>query len=220
MHATSLMAARLVPCIEAREQASSQPLPQVVPPAAKACRPRPIWIAHSSAAMAEKVAERLRGLDCDVHFWSIDSPQSGSQADQVVANPAGFHFLAGAHDHRLLKPDGGTLWRGGLAPGVLRRVKSHIEESLAERIDLDDLARIAGLSRCHFSRAFKESVGVPPHRYIVSRRIVVAAGLIQLTNRPLADIALSVGFADQSHFTRSFVRALGETPRSYRYRHR
>ena len=110
--------------------------------------------------------------------------------------------------------------RGGLPPGALRRVREYMEERLAEKIELSDLAKIAGLSGCHFSRAFKQSVGTPPHRYLVMRRIAAAAELIRTTNRSMTDIALEVGFSDQSHFTRSFSAVTGETPCALRRRHR
>ena len=112
------------------------------------------------------------------------------------------------------------LARGGLAPGAQRRVLAHIEAHLAEKIELRDLAVLAGLSECHFSRAFKQSLAVPPHRYLMRRRVTAAAALIEQTDRPLSDISLEVGFADQSHFTRVFVELTGETPRAYRRRHR
>jgi AraC-like DNA-binding protein len=110
--------------------------------------------------------------------------------------------------------------RGGLAPGARRRVLAHIEAHFAEKIELCDLAALAGLSECHFSRAFKQSLGVPPHRYLMRRRVAAAAALIEQTDRPLSDISLEVGFADQSHFTRVFVELTDETPRAYRRRHR
>lgn len=110
--------------------------------------------------------------------------------------------------------------RGGLAPGALRRVREHIHQRLAERIELSELAEIAGLSDCHFARAFKQSIGVPPHRYLLQRRIEVAALLIESTDRPLSAIALDVGFSDQSHFTRMFSRLTKQTPREFRHQHR
>lgn len=110
--------------------------------------------------------------------------------------------------------------RGGLAPGAQRRVLAHIEAHLAEKIELRDLAALAGLSECHFSRAFKQSLAAPPHRYLMRRRVTAAAALIEQTDRPLSDISLEVGFADQSHFTRVFIELTGETPRTYRRRHR
>jgi AraC-like DNA-binding protein len=110
--------------------------------------------------------------------------------------------------------------RGGLAPGVKRRVFEHIDRDLARPIVLGELAVIAGLSSYHFARAFKQSVGLPPYRYVVRRRIAAAAELVKNTKNPLSAIAIDVGFSDQSHFTRLFVRHMGETPSAFRRRHR
>ena len=106
----------------------------------------------------------------------------------------------------------------GLAPGVLRRVRGYIEQHLVSGADLDSLAQIAGMSSCHFSRAFKQSTGMPPHRYLITRRISAAIALIRDTDLPLSDISLEAGFADQSHFTRTFVQLTGETPGEFRHR--
>src|SRR5262249_20113051 len=110
--------------------------------------------------------------------------------------------------------------RGGLAPGALRRVRELIERQIATKITLQELADVAGLSSGHFSRAFRQSVGMPPHRYVQHQRIQLAAELIRDTCRSLCDIAVSVGFSDQSHFTREFARVWGETPAAFRRRHR
>jgi AraC-like DNA-binding protein len=110
--------------------------------------------------------------------------------------------------------------RGGLPPGALRRVRDHVEAHLSEKIELRDLAAIAGLSACHFSRAFKQSMGKPPHRYLMTRRIAAAAELIEKTDQTMTEISLEVGFSDQSHFTRVFLGMTGETPRAFRRRHR
>jgi AraC-like DNA-binding protein len=108
--------------------------------------------------------------------------------------------------------------RGGLAPGVLRRVRSHIEDHLATGADLLSLAQLAGVSCCHFSRAFKRSMGMPAHHYLITRRISAAIALIRDTDRALSDISLEVGFADQSHFSRTFVQLTGLTPGDFRHR--
>ena len=107
-----------------------------------------------------------------------------------------------------------------MAFGRLRRIREHIERELAHKISLGELANIAGLSPGHFSRAFKQSVGMPPHRYVLRRRIATAADAIRNTDRSLAEVALSVGFSDQSHFTRVFARELGETPSAFRRKYR
>jgi AraC-like DNA-binding protein len=110
--------------------------------------------------------------------------------------------------------------RGGIAPSALRRVREHIELNLGEHLDIDHLAMLTGLSACHFSRAFRQSMGVPPHRYLISRRVAAAATLVESTDRPLSEIALEVGFSDQSHFTRVFSAQIGESPRRFRHQHR
>jgi AraC-like DNA-binding protein len=110
--------------------------------------------------------------------------------------------------------------RGGLASGALRRVKQHIDQHLSEAIKLNELAQIAELSACHFARAFKESVGIAPHRFMTVRRIAAACRLLAEGDAALIQIALEVGFCDQSHFTRCFARFVGVTPSAYRRRYR
>lgn len=110
--------------------------------------------------------------------------------------------------------------RGGLSTRALRRVCEAIERRLADKLMLTDLAAVAGVSRAHFARAFKESVGQSPHRYVMMRRVSVAMGLIKDTERSLTEIAVSMGFFDQSHFARMFAHIVGESPSAYRRRHR
>ncbi len=166
-------------------------------------RPRVVWVAPSSAPDPEP---------CPGSF-TIDARLSVEcDADDVCDVVRS--VTAGAVPRRRESVT------GGLAPGAMRRVLEHIKQNLSGRIELSGLARIAGLSQCHFARAFKQSVGAPPHRYVMSQRIEVAAGIIARTDAALSDVALEVGFCDQSHFTRLFSRALGESPRAYRRRHR
>jgi AraC-like DNA-binding protein len=110
--------------------------------------------------------------------------------------------------------------RGGLAPGALRRVREHVDKHLTQRLRTEDLATVAGLSQGHFNRAFKQSMGQPPHQYVLQRRVAVASELLEKTDRALAEIALDVGFADQSHFSRTYASVTGETPSACRRRNR
>ena len=105
---------------------------------------------------------------------------------------------------------------GGLTPRALRRIRDYVEEHLAENIELETLADIARLSKWHFARAFKQSVGTPPHFYLIQRRLEKAQELLAETNLSLAQIALKSGFSDQSHFSRRFRILLGVTPTSFR----
>jgi AraC-like DNA-binding protein len=106
--------------------------------------------------------------------------------------------------------------RGGLAPRALRRVRDYIDEHVTENIRLETLAQVAGLSRCHFARAFKQSVGIAPHAYLMQRRLARAERLLVESDFPLCQIALDSGFGDQSTFSRYFRRNFGVTPRSFR----
>ena len=102
--------------------------------------------------------------------------------------------------------------RGGLSRPALRRVLEFIDSNLDRSLALKDLAGISGLSVDHFARAFRESTGAPPHRYLVGRRLNHARELLERTDRPIADIAQTLGFTDQSHLTNLFRRHFGSTP--------
>ena len=107
--------------------------------------------------------------------------------------------------------------RGGLPPRVLQRVRDYAETHLEDSISLQDLASTAGLSTSHFIRAFKQSAGMTPHRYLLQRRVRRALGLLAETTLALSQIAMASGFADQSHFCRQFRKLVGATPRRYRW---
>jgi AraC-like DNA-binding protein len=104
----------------------------------------------------------------------------------------------------------------GLSRERLKRVSDFVEEHLDQRLSLTDLAEISCLSPFHFSRSFKQAVGIGPHRYITQRRLERAKTLMRRTNLPLALIAQEAGFADQSHLTSVFRREIGVTPGHYR----
>jgi AraC family transcriptional regulator len=103
----------------------------------------------------------------------------------------------------------------GLAPRTLAVVIAYIEEHAHETIALDTLARIANVSRFHFARMFKLSTGVSPMMCVEQNRIRKAQALIKEEQLSLAAIAVEVGFADQSHFTRRFRLHVGCTPSDY-----
>ena len=104
----------------------------------------------------------------------------------------------------------------GLSRERLKRVLDYVEAHLDDRLTLTDLAGIACLSPYHFSRSFKQAVGVGPQRYVMRRRLERAKTLMRTTNRPLATIAQDAGFVDQSHLTSMFRRETGVTPGRYR----
>jgi AraC family transcriptional regulator len=104
----------------------------------------------------------------------------------------------------------------GLSRERLRRVCDYIEEHLDDRLTLTEIAGVACLSPYHFSRSFKQAVGVPPRRYIIQRRVERAKTLLRRTNRPVSWVAQEAGFADQSHLTAEFRRQIGVTPGRFR----
>jgi transcriptional regulator of acetoin/glycerol metabolism len=105
---------------------------------------------------------------------------------------------------------------GGLAAGVLRRVREYVQLHMDESIDLSTLAAVAGLSMHHFAREFKQSAGVTPHHYLIQKRIERAQQKLAQTDLSLAEIAYAVGFSDQGHLARHFRGLLGTTPREFR----
>jgi AraC family transcriptional regulator len=106
--------------------------------------------------------------------------------------------------------------RGGLAPWQERRAKELMSAALNEEIPLGRLAAECGLSVQHFARAFRQSTGTPPHRWLLKQRVDRAKTLLTDRGVSLADIAVSCGFADQSHFTRIFTAMVGVSPGAWR----
>jgi transcriptional regulator GlxA family with amidase domain len=101
----------------------------------------------------------------------------------------------------------------------LLRAKDLADARYAEPLDVDDLARAAGLSRAHFSREFRRAFGESPHAYLLTRRLERAAALLRMTDRSVVDICLSVGLRSIGSFTTSFARMFGVPPTVYRSRY-
>ena len=101
---------------------------------------------------------------------------------------------------------------------TLRRVTDYIEDNLTKDLTLAEIAGVAHMSPHYFSRAFRKSTGIPPHRYVVDRRIEKAKTLLSNNQLPLVEVGLSVGFQNQSHFTTLFHKRTGVTPKVYRTR--
>jgi AraC-like DNA-binding protein len=98
----------------------------------------------------------------------------------------------------------------------LLRARDLADSRYAEPLTVDDLARAAGLSRAHVSRAFRRAFGESPHGYLLTRRLERAAALLRTTDRPIADICFSVGLRSLGSFTTSFTRTFGMSPAAYR----
>jgi len=109
---------------------------------------------------------------------------------------------------------------GALAAWRARKVVQFIDSNLQQPIRVEDLARLAALSACQFSRSFHVRFGVTVCRYLALRRMELAKSQLLNTDRPLVEIALLCGMSDQSHFAKTFRRVVGTTPRQWRNTHR
>jgi transcriptional regulator GlxA family with amidase domain len=97
-----------------------------------------------------------------------------------------------------------------------RRVLEYIEQHLSGKLTNEDIAAAIGLSKSHFSRAFKSTLGASPMAYVAARRVERAKRMMVVSAESLAEVALDCGFADQSHLNRQFRRAMGVTPGQWR----
>ena len=105
-----------------------------------------------------------------------------------------------------------------LPRGRLRAVVEYIEEHLDASPTLAEMAAVVGLNPYHFARQFKAATGLPPHQYVIARRVERAKQILQAAAEelPLAEVALEAGFSDQSQFCRHFKRLVGVTPGQFR----
>lgn len=121
---------------------------------------------------------------------------------------------------RELAPNATTAFktvRYGLSETRRKRVLSYIDDNISRQITLSELAAVANLSLYHFTRKFKNRMGMTPLRYLSNRRVDVAQRLLRSTNASLVEISLACGFASQSHFNTVFKKVTGTTPASYRF---
>jgi AraC family transcriptional regulator len=159
-------------------------------------------LAFEDAALAEsalKVARLIESTSCDIAAY--------------------FEALCAVLAHELLQLNAGSdeaPAKGGLAPWQRRAAASYIEEHLAEQIPLSTLAGLVRLSPHYFCRAFKQSFGMPPHRYHTRVRIEQAKALLARPSSSVTEIGLSMGFQETSSFTAAFHKTTGLTPTAYR----
>jgi transcriptional regulator GlxA family with amidase domain len=107
--------------------------------------------------------------------------------------------------------------RGGLPPRAFRRVREYVLAHLGEDISNRVLAQLAGFSAFYFARAFKQSAGLSPHRFVLQCRVERVKHLLVETDLPVAQIAIEAGFADQSHCSRYFRNFVGIPPNRFRW---
>jgi len=117
-----------------------------------------------------------------------------------------------AHLLRAYAPAGASRANARLSRRRLVRVLDFVRDNIASNLSLAELAKIAAVSPSHFKTLFKQSVGMPVHRYVIRRRVEYAAELLAGGDAPLADVALQAGFANQSHMARAMRHVLNVTP--------
>jgi AraC family transcriptional regulator len=132
---------------------------------------------------------------------------------ESLANVLAVHLIRHTTDaHRLPASADGVLPRR-----KLRTVIEYIMENLGGSPTLEQMAAVVHLSPYHFARQFKAATGLPPHQYLIARRVERAQHLLRAdATLGLAEVALRAGFPDQSHFSFHFKRILGVTPRQFR----
>ncbi|PJY96191.1 AraC family transcriptional regulator [Pseudomonas donghuensis] len=157
----------------------------------------------------------------------LDDPEQARRFRQLIAldwDEPGERLLTSslAHeilDHALLSQVGlrqGLRLKGGLAAHQRRQLREYVEGHLDHPLSLGELAALCNLSEYHFARMFRESFGLPPHQYLLARRLAKARQLLRHGQLPLGEVALLCGFASASHFSNRFRQALGATPGAYR----
>jgi AraC family transcriptional regulator len=109
---------------------------------------------------------------------------------------------------------------GSSSPGALggpafARVQAYVEDNVGQHLSLEQLAAVAGVSRFHFARQFRLRTGESPMGYVRRSRVERAKAMLRSGEATVGEIAAVLGFADQSHFTRTFRRLVGTSPRSF-----
>lgn len=138
----------------------------------------------------------------------VEKGTSGKVYGEALATALAVHLV----HHYAQEPVSLEAPVGGLSQDRLRAVLRHMDQHLAEDLNLNALASTAGLSAYHFARMFKESTGTSPHQYVLRCRVDRARLLLQVMGGRVADVARQVGFSDQGHLARHFKRAYGITP--------
>ena len=158
-------------------------------------------VAHLAAGLALELREE--GIEARLVRETL--------ATALVGHLLHAHTDAATHGRR---PGGARA--SGLGPTRLRRVLDHIESRLEGGVSLAQLAAVAGMNAFRFLRAFKAATGQPPHRYLVQARIDRAKSLLDEPGLSISEVALRTGFASASHFSATFHRLAGCTPRAWR----
>lgn len=143
----------------------------------------------------------------------IDSEYSeGQMYQESLTNILGIHLLR----HYCKFPATSSQYRGGLPKYKLKQIVNYMNDRLGDDISLSELADWAKMSQSHFSTLFRQSTGKSPYKFLLQQRLTRARELLLNTNMAIADIAINVGFYDQSHLSRHMKKFYGVSPRQLR----
>lgn len=145
------------------------------------------------------------------------------QAESFIGGKASGKLKLNAYIHNLFalletdapgEAESGNFANGEWLDWAVRYLRLHYTEPLR----IEQLARLVGVHRTHFSHAFAKSIGISPQRYLLRLRLDRANELLRDTELPIGEIALSVGYPDLYAFSRAYKSHTGQSPSDYRYR--
>ncbi|WP_306351751.1 helix-turn-helix domain-containing protein [Ruegeria atlantica] len=187
-----------------------------------------IFGAREESFFPPMVAEAIRADDMNV----IETQSRILNKIELIANESGLLIWVMTNKLPIVSTSRESLGlvgitrvlpESGVLPGPFERFReviSYIEDNISGSLRAPDLASKAGMSESHFRRRFKDTFGVSAQEFILRTRLQVASRMISGTSEPFSTISLRCGFADQSYFTRQFVKFFGQTPKRYRLRWR
>lgn len=168
----------------------------------------------ATAAQERFLGTLVQDADLARRFMALHNVWMSGAADEPLARQAqALSVMADLFVRtRTVKPQA---VKGGLSAAHQRTVRDYCLAHLADKISLDDLARLCGLSRFQFLRRFTHSTGLTPHAWLVRLRLERACAALAGARLSVAEVAADVGFYDQSHFNRAFRAAYGAPPSAY-----
>lgn len=149
----------------------------------------------------------------------VDEVRAGSPHGGLYATSLSLTLVSYLYAHHASASGLGMRERAGLSRAQKASVLDYIQAHLSMKIELADLAVLAGMSRFHFLRLFKNTFSVTPHRYVQDLRLAAARELLEGTLVPLAQVAAATGFSSQSHLSGAMRQATGTSPGQWRRRH-